>query len=291
MKRIDRRTFLELTTGAAVLATATPAASQPLAATDVFTSDIAGTFVDSTVILGERSAVLIDAQIDRGNATALADMIAASGRTLETILITHLHPDHFLGLGILMDRFPDARPLAHASLQPILAEAGPPMFKQLKANMGPGLADRVVIPETLEGDAITLEGARIDVLGPLHGDTSVITPVYIESLDTLITSDIVFADTHAYVAENTEPEALAMWRESLDQLEAIGASTIVPGHRMATSANDASAFAHTRQYLDGWEAAMAEASDAESLRAGLISRVGDLPVPFFVDRAVAAVYG
>lgn len=290
MKLLDRRDFLQLAAGASALALASPASAQTLSPAGVFTSNEAGTFVDSVVVLGETRAVLIDAQIDRANATALADMIDTSGRSLETILVTHVHPDHFLGLGVLMDRFPRARPVAHPALQPILEQAGPPMFEQIKAMMGPALADRVVIPEPLDGDTILLEGERISVLGPMHGDTAVITPVHIEALDTLITSDIAFSGTHAYVAENTDRAALERWRESLDMLEAVGAGTVIPGHRLEGSPPDVTAFSHTRRYLDGWEAAMAEASDATELRAALLERVGDLPVPFFVDRAVAAVY-
>lgn len=291
MQIVDRRTFLKITAGSAALAITPPASAEGVTGTRVFTSDAAGTFVGSTLILGDAGAVLIDAQTDRANATALADMIAATGRRLETIVVTHVHPDHFLGLDILLQRFPDARPVVHAALQPILEQAGPPMFAQLKEMMGPAMADRVVIPDAMAGDTLSFEGERITVMDPMPGDTAVITPVYIEALDTLITSDIAFSDTHAYVAETTTTETLEAWRESLDRLEAIGASTVIPGHRLETSANDGAAFAHTRAYLAGWEAAMDEATTADELRAALIERVGDLPVPFFVERAVAAVYG
>jgi glyoxylase-like metal-dependent hydrolase (beta-lactamase superfamily II) len=291
MKLLDKRSFLELISVAAGLSFVSPTLADLRQAFNVFTSDVEATLVDSVIIVGEKKAVLIDSQMDRRNASALADRIAATGRRLETILITHLHPDHFLGLGVLLERFPDARPVAHKALQPVLANAGPAMFNQFKSRMGPGLADRVIIPEPLNKSYIDLEGERIDVLDPMHGDTAIITPVHIRALDLLITSDIAFAGTHAYVAENTTPEALATWRASLSLLESIGAKTIVPGHRLANSANDAGVFAHTRQYLNGWEAALAEAGNAQDLRAALLARVGDLPVPFFVDRAVGAVFG
>jgi glyoxylase-like metal-dependent hydrolase (beta-lactamase superfamily II) len=290
MTNLDKRTFMAMTGAGVVLATVPGAFAKQASTSEVFTADDKGTFVGSTIILGEKSAVLIDAQVDRGNATALADRIAAIGRKLETILVTHAHPDHFMGLGILLDRFPEARPIAHPAIQSVLAKIGPAMFDQIKSAMGAGVADRVVIPEALKGNAIRLDGERIDVLDPLHGDTALITPVHVPGLDLLITSDIAFAETHAYVAENTAQEAIEAWRKSLTALESIGAKTIIPGHRLATSKNDASAFAHTRKYLDGWQASLAEAKSADELRAGLLARVGELPVPFFVDRAVKAVF-
>jgi glyoxylase-like metal-dependent hydrolase (beta-lactamase superfamily II) len=290
MKLMSKRDFVAFASASTIVQATRSANAKPPTSEQTFTSDAEGSFVNSIVILGERTAVLIDAQLDRQNAAALADRIAATGRTLETILVTHAHPDHFLGLGILLDRFPRARPVVHSAIQPILAKIGPPMFEQIKSIMGPRVADRVVIPDVLAGSAIVLEGERIDVLDPMHGDTALITPVHVPALEMLITSDVAFADTHAYVAENIAPQAIESWRNSLTILEAIGAKTIIPGHRLETSKNDASVFAHTLRYLDAWEAALADAKTAEELRMALLARVGDLPVSFFVDRAVKAVF-
>ena len=65
----------------------------------------------SYIRFDDNAAVLIDAQMNVPSAAALADMIAATGRELETIFITHHHPDHVLGLAVLMDRFPNAKPV------------------------------------------------------------------------------------------------------------------------------------------------------------------------------------
>lgn len=292
---LNRRSFLQLTAGTAgatalAYARATNAHAAPASA-DVFTADPLGGLVDSTLIVGEERALLIDAQFTRPNAERLADVIAVTGKTLETIFITHYHPDHHLGLGIIMDRFPDARPVAHASVQPALAAAAQAMLDGTRANAPDNFADRAVIPEALEGDALMLEGERMDILGPLHGDTEIGTAVHIPSLDTLVAGDIVYHDTHVWLAENTGPEQIAQWRESLDRLEAVGAGTVIPGHRTEETVNDASGFAFMRTYLDQWEAALDEAATAEDLKAAMLARVGDLPGGFFLDRAVAAARG
>jgi threonine/homoserine efflux transporter RhtA len=75
---LNRRHFLAL----AAAGTATAMTSRPsLAAssdTKVFTADEAGVLVDSTVIVGEKSAIVIDAQFTVANAKALADIIQAT---------------------------------------------------------------------------------------------------------------------------------------------------------------------------------------------------------------------
>jgi hypothetical protein len=112
----------------------------------------------------------------------------------------------------------------------------------------------------------------------------------VPSLDTLIASDFAYVGNHVWVAENTTPEALAQWRASLDRLEAIGAGTVIPGHRSPDAANDASVFAATRAYLDQWETALAETSSAEDLRAAMMAGNEGLGFTIGLDRAVAAVY-
>ena len=66
----------------------------------------------TTLVCGERDALLVDTFLSDEQTAQLADWIAVSERRLSTIYITHGHPDHFFGLKLLRDRFPEARALA-----------------------------------------------------------------------------------------------------------------------------------------------------------------------------------
>src|SRR5262249_51808749 len=66
----------------------------------------------ATLIYGERDALLVDAFLSEAHTAELADWIASSGKRLSAIYITHAHPDHFFGLKLLRDRFPEARAIA-----------------------------------------------------------------------------------------------------------------------------------------------------------------------------------
>ena len=66
----------------------------------------------STLIFGERDAVLVDVLTTVAEATALADWVALHHRNLTTIYITHGHFDHYFGLAVLLARFPQARAIA-----------------------------------------------------------------------------------------------------------------------------------------------------------------------------------
>jgi glyoxylase-like metal-dependent hydrolase (beta-lactamase superfamily II) len=66
----------------------------------------------ATLIFGQRDAVLVDAFLTVEQAAALVEWVAASGKNLTTIYVTHGHGDHCFGIGTLLNRFPKARAVA-----------------------------------------------------------------------------------------------------------------------------------------------------------------------------------
>lgn len=256
----------------------------------IHTAAPAAAAVDSVVLLGEEKALVIDAQFVKPEAEALVAAIDATGRSVETIFITHFHPDHHFGVAVLKARWPEAQVVAHPKVAARLGQMGQAMFDDRKAKMGEALPDRWLAPAALDGDHLTLEGERFAVLDPMHGDTAEITPVLAPQFDAVVATDLVYNGTHVWLAESLDPQSIAAWRRSLDALEAMDAGVIIPGHRAAGAVNDASGIAHTRRVLDAWEASLAAASSAEELTEAMTERLGDLPAGFFVQMAAAAAY-
>jgi glyoxylase-like metal-dependent hydrolase (beta-lactamase superfamily II) len=67
-----------------------------------------------TLIHGGRDAVLVDTFLSAQQSRELGDWVLASGKNLVTIYVTHAHGDHYFGLKLLLDRFPNAKALATA---------------------------------------------------------------------------------------------------------------------------------------------------------------------------------
>lgn len=67
-------------------------------ATKVFFSDESGFEVASLIVMGKTGAALIDAQWTLSNAHRVVAEILETGKFLETIYVTHAHPDHYFGL-------------------------------------------------------------------------------------------------------------------------------------------------------------------------------------------------
>ena len=256
----------------------------------VFTADPLGGLVDSTLVLGESQALLIDSQFTKPNAERLRDVIQATGRKLETIFITHFHPDHHFGVAVLKNAWPDARIVAHPKVAGMLARMGQDMFDQRKGQMGDALPDTWLVPEALSG-ALSLEGETFDVLDPMVGDTKEITPVLLPQFNALVASDIVYNGTWAWLKETPDAAAAEAWLTSLDALEAMGAEVIVPGHRSEGATNDASGITHNRKLLKAWQQALDETKTADDLKAAMVAAMGELPAEFFLDTAIKAVRG
>jgi glyoxylase-like metal-dependent hydrolase (beta-lactamase superfamily II) len=82
--------------------------------------------ISSTLINGERDAVLVDAPTTAEQAAALTEGVITSGKNLTTIHLTHDHGDHFFGTGTLQDRFPSARAITTADVIKLIIGRGRP---------------------------------------------------------------------------------------------------------------------------------------------------------------------
>jgi glyoxylase-like metal-dependent hydrolase (beta-lactamase superfamily II) len=65
-----------------------------------FTSSEPGAWSNSYLISGESEAILFDVFMLHSDATQIAEGIRKSGKTLKTVMISHAHPDHFMGLDV-----------------------------------------------------------------------------------------------------------------------------------------------------------------------------------------------
>jgi len=74
----------------------------------VMTAGDKGYATTSTIISGQRDAIIIDPQFARSEAKKVATAVKASGKNLTIVYSTHGHPDHYFGLATLREEFPDA---------------------------------------------------------------------------------------------------------------------------------------------------------------------------------------
>src|SRR6201987_4698197 len=147
-----------------------------------------------TLIDGERDAILVDAFLSVEHSKELVDWIVESGKNLIGVYITHAHGDHFLGLKLILDRFPDARAFATASTVASMQDQIKPDFVQSFWEVRfPGqVPSEFVLPEVLKGDSLSLEGEELLIVHLGHTDTRSTTAVYVPSIGLVVSGDAVY---------------------------------------------------------------------------------------------------
>jgi glyoxylase-like metal-dependent hydrolase (beta-lactamase superfamily II) len=238
--------------------------------TKVFTSTPEGVSVTSTLVFGDKDAILVDPQFLRSEAYKVAAMILESKKNLTTVYSTHAHPDHYFGITVMKQAFPDAKLVALPPVVMGIKNGWEGRYKFWSMTHGNNVpAPGVVWPEELAGTTLTLEGEQLQLFGGVQGDGPNNSFVWIPSLRTVIGGDIVFSGVHFGVPSgNNRTE----WLKTLDQIAMLKPLVVIPGHQVPGARNDLSAIDFMRKYMQDWDASVAASKSADELIAQMKKR-------------------
>jgi glyoxylase-like metal-dependent hydrolase (beta-lactamase superfamily II) len=204
----------------------------------------------ATLIFGHRDAVLVDAFLTVEQAAALVEWVAASGKNLTTIYVTHGHGDHFFGIGAVLNRFPNARAMATPDVvKSMRRQASPEFVSNFWNARYPGqIPERLVIAEELKGNVIQLEGRDLVVVELGHTDTDHTTCLHVPSADLVVAGDAAYNEVHLYLAESNA-ETRRQWIAALDTVESLKPRTVIAGHKKPEKNDSPRILGETRQYI------------------------------------------
>ena len=235
-------------------------------ATKTLIADTNGFCVTNVIIMGHEKCAVFDAQWTQANAYRCVAEIIEENLELETIYLSHAHPDHFFGAAVLKKAFPNARVIAVPEEAKIIKAQWSEKWDAIVNFVGHRNYPPREIPfdiEPISDDHFLLEGERIEILPRLMGDYKYNTAVYVPSIKTLMCSDILFNEAHPFTCEVTQEER-EEWYEVCNKLEAMGADVVIPGHAKFGVPLDNSCFEFTRRYIKWTEYELARCkSDGE----------------------------
>jgi len=272
--------FVSLTLGSA--------AAETKLTTTVYTGTPNGFLVTSTLIAGEKEAILVDAQFTLADAHRLVGQILDSKKTLTTVYVTHGHPDHYFGVEVIKQAFPKVKIVALDKPLAEIKKTAAAKVKQWGPIYGAQVTAKPVIPTAQKAVTLTLEGQTIE-LRSAQGDSADGTYLWIPSTKTVIAGDTVFAGVHPWTAETT-PDSRKAWVKTLDEIAALAPTTVIAGHHDGKAKTDLSAVKATKEYLLAFDAAVASSKTADEVQQKMKAKYKDLQLEIILQIGAGAQF-
>jgi Metallo-beta-lactamase superfamily len=102
--------------------------------------------VNTQMIEGPTAVVIFDAQLLLPYADEVASYVQTLGKPIDRIILSHAHTDHWGGLQVLTERFPDARVFALDGIADQVRARGPARLDGLRRTYGDKVATKVTVP-------------------------------------------------------------------------------------------------------------------------------------------------
>ncbi len=236
--------------------------------------------VVATIVMGPKEALLWDAQYHLADARRLADRIAASGKHLKAIVLSHPDHDHFAGAAAIVERFPGTPVYMTAKALEEYKRTAPPAFTNEKSRAPQMLPDSIVTPRPLPSMQLTVDGEKVEVIPDLTGDviTSVNSVLWIPSISTVLAGDVIFNGVHAWLGSSDTTSRVA-WRASIKRIAALHPKVVVAGHKKDVNAPDTPDVLNAMdRYLADFDSLRKTSHDAPSLYEAMKAKYPDYAV-------------
>jgi glyoxylase-like metal-dependent hydrolase (beta-lactamase superfamily II) len=230
--------------------------------------------VSSSLVTGDKEAILVDAQFGVGDGKALVDMIQASGKTLTTIYISGGDPDFYFGLEPIVAAFPSAKVIASSAVVDHIQKTKDAKLKYWGPILGEQAPKKIIVPTVSDETRLTLEGKVIEV----HEINTHQAYLWAPSIKTALGGVLVSSGIHLWTADSQTTKARDEWIAALDRLAALKPATVIPGHYLGDVPAGDNAVVFSRDYLKTYEKLLSKKPTSAQLIEGLKKAYPTLPI-------------
>ena len=242
--------------------------------------------VNTQMVEGPNAVVIFDGQLLLPYADEVASYVQTLGKPIDRIILSHAHTDHWGGLQVLTERFPDARVFALDGIADQVRARGPARLDGLRRIYGDKVATKVTVPtETITEGPQRIDGVTYDFKRFVDGESDLQLAALLPDQKVLMAFDLVFSPKqHAFTGANHFDH----WMIVLESLKALqGYDTIIIGHDTPVSR---SAIDSTMTYVKRAKEIHAASADAKTYSENLKAAFPDLQQAGFVDLSASYLY-
>jgi len=242
--------------------------------------------VNTQMIEGPTAVVIFDGQLLLPYADEVASYVQTLGKPVDRIILSHAHTDHWGGLQILTERFPDARVFALDGIADQVRARGPARLDGLRRTYGDKAATKVTVPtETITEGLQRIDGVTYDFKRFVDAESDLQLAALLPEQKVLMAFDLVFSpNQHAFTGANHFDH----WMIVLESLKALQVyDTITIGHDTPV---DRSAIDSTMTYVKRAKEIHAASADAKTYSESLRAAFPNLQHAEWVDLSAKLLY-
>jgi hypothetical protein len=251
-----------------------------------YLSPLDGFHVNTQMIEGPTAVVVFDGQLLLPYAEEVASYVQTIGKPVDRIILSHPHTDHWSGLQVLTERFPNARVFALDGIADQLRARGQARLDSFRPIYGDRIATKVTLPtETITEGLQRIDGVTYDFQRFADAESDLQLAALLPEQKMLMAFDLVFSpNEHAF----TVVDHFDHWMNVLGQLNALqGYDTITIGHDTPVRR---SAIDSTISYVKRAREIHAACADAKTYSESLKAAFPDRQQAGWVDFSAGLLY-
>lgn len=263
---------------ALVLSSAINASSKTPLTLDVFNADEKSFNVNSTLLYGDKDAILIDTGFTKADALRIAAKVLDSGKELKTIFISQADPDYYFGAEVLHALFPEAKIVTTAAVRKVIKKKLPTKLSVWGPRMGGNAPINPIIPEIYTKTSLTLEGHKIEIRGT-QGILAHRPYLWIPDNKAILGNVAIFGNLHLWMADTPSDAIQGAWKKQLNEMQALNPEVVIPGHMQANTELNSSTIRYSIQYLQDFKQAKIESTNSSELVDKMLVKYPSKSIP------------
>jgi cyclase len=198
-----------------------------------------GYMVNSTLIIGDTGAILIDTGFtDEIGAHLAGEVARLTNKPVRIVINTHHHGDHTFGNAA----FPQARVISSEMCRRLLVEGESEWLGIIEGALGRKLPNTRAVPATevyanKTKTDVVIDGVKFTFWVPEAAHTAGDMMIWLPDDKVLVGGDIMVNQ----ITPNFRDANVKLWIETLAEVQAMPAKTIIPGHGPLMTTQDVAA--------------------------------------------------